>query len=176
MGVIEPVDFRWNAWVPPKVNVLAWRALLDKIASKLGLLLWGVPLSDTLCPRCGIHDEDPAHIFVKCLWAKSIWWSICTWLRVSFPTNVHCLSDLAGFFSSQPGDAKWKKMVYSIFLATVWRIWIARNMKAFEDIFVPVSKSVDLIKEDAFIWIFNRSKLKTPSWGKWLDFDIADML
>ncbi|KAJ0816203.1 putative RNA-directed DNA polymerase [Helianthus annuus] len=176
LGAIEPVAFRWNPWVPPKVNVLAWRAILGKIASKMGLHDRGIPISDTLCPRCGMYVEDPAHIFVKCLWAKSIWWSICTWMRVSFPADIDSLADLVAFFLSQPGDSKWKKTVYSIALVTVWRIWIARNSKAFEDIFIPVSKSVELIKEEAFIWIFNRSKLKALTWGKWLDFDLAELM
>ncbi|KAJ0576475.1 putative reverse transcriptase zinc-binding domain-containing protein [Helianthus annuus] len=175
-GVIEPVAYVWNSWTPPKVNFLLWRALLGKIASKMGLQHRGVLLSDVLCPRCGLCDEDLLHIFVNCLWSKSIWWSILTWLRVSFPFNIGSIDDLIGYIKSQPGDAKWKKMVYTIALATVWRIWLARNEKAFKDNSIPVSKSVDHIKEDAFIWIFNRSKLKSPSWGKWLDFDIAHIL
>ncbi|XP_022032865.1 uncharacterized protein LOC110933975 [Helianthus annuus] len=172
----EPVSFDWNPWAPPKTNYLLWRALLGKIASKMGLIHRGVQLPDTRCPRCGIYDEDPSHIFVNCLWAKSIWWNILSWLRVSFPLNITNLSDLIGYIKDRSGAALWKKTVYTVILATVWRIWLARNDKVFEDNFIPIAKLVDQIKEDAYLWICNRSKLKKPKWENWVAFDILDML
>ncbi|MFS7901170.1 hypothetical protein Hanom_Chr00s175158g01830231 [Helianthus anomalus] len=137
----------------------------------MGLLHRGVQLPGVACPRCGLKDEDPSHIFVSCLWAKCIWWNIFTCMRVPFPADVHSLVDIIEYISTQPGDESWKKAVYTIALATVSRIWYARNLKAFENIFIPISVTVDSIKEDAFIWISNRSKLKTIKWGNWLLFD-----
>ncbi|XP_021975130.1 uncharacterized protein LOC110870243 [Helianthus annuus] len=175
-GIVEPVAYGWNSWVPPKVNYLLWKAMLGKVASKIGLRHRGVPVHDVSCPRCGICDEDPMHVYINYLWARSIWWSILTWMRIKFPSNIGSIEDMIGYLRNQPGDVKWKKMVYAVALATVWRIWLARNDKVFNGNFIPVSKSVELINEDTFIWIFNRSKLSSPSWGKWVDFDIVAIL
>ncbi|XP_022032979.1 uncharacterized protein LOC110934094 [Helianthus annuus] len=150
--------------------------MLGKIASKVGLLHRGVQLDDIRCPRCGIYDEDPSHIFVNCIWAKSIWWNILTWMRVSFPMNCTSLLNMLDYIKERPGAIYWKKTVHTVILATVWRIWFARNAKVFEDNFIPIAKSVDQIKEDAFLWICNRSKIMSRKWESWLAFDISNML
>ncbi|KAF5780940.1 putative reverse transcriptase zinc-binding domain-containing protein [Helianthus annuus] len=168
--------FGWNSWAPPKVNFLLWRACLGKIASKVGLIHRGIQIQDSFCSRCGISDEDPDHIFVNCLWARSIWWNILTWIRIHYPTDICNLKGLTSYISSCPGGKVWKRVVYSIVMATVWRIWSARNEKVFNDLFIPISKSVEMIKEDAFLWICNRANVKRPSWDNWKAFDLLDVM
>ncbi|XP_021979351.1 uncharacterized protein LOC110875461 [Helianthus annuus] len=157
--------FAWNNWAPPKVNYLLWRALLDKIASKVGLIQRGIPLTDSVCPRCGLYDEDPDHIFVNCLWAQCVWWSILAWLRINFISRNKLDEFILGI-NQNLGDKNWNRIVYTIVMATVWRFWSARNEKVFKGIFIPIIKTVEHIKEDAFLWISNRSKLKKPKWEK----------
>ncbi|KAJ0623010.1 putative reverse transcriptase zinc-binding domain-containing protein [Helianthus annuus] len=168
--------FRWNSWATPKANVLLWRAINGKIASKVGLIHKGVHLADSICSRCGLSDEDPEHVFVKCLWSRCIWWNVLAWVRISFPINSNNLQDLIDYLSNCPGCKIWKKTIYAIVMATVWRIWIARNKKVFDDHFIPISRTVEQIKEDVFLWLCNRSKVKMPSWDNWRDFDIQGML
>ncbi|KAJ0627619.1 hypothetical protein HanLR1_Chr01g0026421 [Helianthus annuus] len=145
-------------------------------ASKDGLVHRGVPLPDTLCPRYGIQVENPNHIFISCLWAKSIWWNIVTWMRNSFPSNCNSLKELIDFLKECPGSKVWKRMVYTVCMATVWRIWGARNLKTFEDTFVPVRETVEFIKEDVFFWINNRTKFKDLSWENRIDFNVVNLL
>ncbi|XP_021986240.1 uncharacterized protein LOC110882558 [Helianthus annuus] len=175
-GVIGSPAFGWNNWAPLKANYLLWRAMIGKIASKLGLICRGIPLGDSLCPRCGLIDEDPDHIFVNCLWAQCIWCNILVWVRVGFPDGINSLKDLIFYIKNRPGGAMWKRIGYTIAIATVWKIWNARNVKVFKDSFIPISKTVDQIKEDAFRWISNRSKLKPPLWENWKAFDILALL
>ncbi|MFS7931618.1 hypothetical protein Hanom_Chr04g00358031 [Helianthus anomalus] len=52
----------------------------------------------------------------------------------------------------------------------------ARNDMVFNNNFVPISKSVELIKDDAFLWISTRSNLKAPNWENWKVFDIIDLM
>ncbi|KAM0024447.1 putative reverse transcriptase zinc-binding domain-containing protein [Helianthus debilis subsp. tardiflorus] len=127
----EEVVFKWNSWVPSKVNYLLCRALIGKVASKVGLIHMGVPIGDCTCPRCGLLDEDPSHIFVGCLWARSMWWNILVWMRIPFPAVIGNISDLLEYVTLQPGSKVWKRIVYSIVSAKVWRIWKARNEMIF---------------------------------------------
>ncbi|XP_035837051.1 uncharacterized protein LOC118484985 [Helianthus annuus] len=169
-------EFFWNSWAPPKQNVLLWRAIWGSVASKSGLARQGVALPDTLCSRCGIQTEDPDHIFLNYLWARCIWWQVLTWMRINFPVNCSSLKDLIDILKESPGSKAWKRTVYTVGMAAVWRIWGARNLKTFEDSFVPVKKTVDLIKEDVFSWIINRTKLKALAWEDWMEFNIVNLL
>ncbi|KAJ0909970.1 putative reverse transcriptase zinc-binding domain-containing protein [Helianthus annuus] len=168
--------FEWLSWAPPKANHLLWRALLGKIASRIGLAHRGVTLSDVLCPRCGLADEDSDHIFLNCLWAKSIWWNVLSWIRIQFPVSCDTLAELISYIKGAPGGKVWKKLVHAIVIATVWRIWSARNAKVFEDSFIPIMKTVEFVKEDAFLWICNRSNLKNPAWNNWRLFDVSSLV
>ncbi|XP_021975320.1 uncharacterized protein LOC110870447 [Helianthus annuus] len=167
--------FRWNCWAPPKVKYLLWRALLGRVASKVGLARRGVPLVDNLCPRCGLYDEDSDHIFVNCLWAKCVWWNILAWIRIPF-LNCNNLKEFISQINQSLGDKTWKKIVYTTVSSMVWRLWKARNDKVFNGSFIPVSKTVELIKEDSFLLICNRSKLKKPTWENWRIFDLIDIM
>ncbi|MFS7918598.1 putative RNA-directed DNA polymerase [Helianthus anomalus] len=168
--------FDWNSWAPHKVNYLLWRALMGKIASKAGLIRRGIHLADSLCPRCGLYNEDPDHIFVNCLWSKSIWWNLLVWMKISFPVDISSLKEFVSYLLSRPGGKIWKRLVYTIVLATVWRIWKARNEMTFNGCFIPINRSVELIKEDVFLWIANRSRLKSLVWDNWLSFDISGLM
>ncbi|MFS7930377.1 putative reverse transcriptase zinc-binding domain-containing protein [Helianthus anomalus] len=149
--VLNRPIFSWNCWAPPKANFLLWRSLIGRIASKDGLIRRGLSFIDGSCSRCGLGLEDQDHIFSGCLWARSIWWNILRWLRISFPVEIVKISDMLDFINNQPGGVKWKRVVYTVVLATVWRIWKARNEMTFEARFIPVTVSVNLIKEDAYL-------------------------
>ncbi|XP_021992073.1 uncharacterized protein LOC110888879 [Helianthus annuus] len=91
----------------------------------------------------------------------------------SCPSNI---KELFHFLHNRPGSIFWKKAMLMVALATCWGIWKARNEKTFEGIFIPVNKSVDLIKEDAFLWIRNRSKFKHLEWVNWRMFDVSVLM
>ncbi|KAJ0441659.1 putative reverse transcriptase zinc-binding domain-containing protein [Helianthus annuus] len=167
---------RWNPWAPPKCNLLLWRALLGRVAAKDQLIARGFTSLNGCCDRCGFGWEDTNHIFVNCLLAKSIWWEIFVWIRIPYPANINNLKDLIEVFHNSPGSKIWKRLVFTVACATVWRIWHARNVKVFESTNINYRITVSQIKEDAFFWIRHRSKVSAPSWDKWLDFDVLDCI
>ncbi|KAJ0466885.1 putative reverse transcriptase zinc-binding domain-containing protein [Helianthus annuus] len=169
-------DFKWNSWATPKCNLLLWRALAGRVASKTELCRRGLPMHDIICDRCGMKAETTDHVFVDCLFAKSIWWNVFVWLKIPFPSDCSSIRGIMKSLSDCPGDKTWKRLVLTVAMATTWRIWEARNMKVFDGTFMPIAKSVDLVKEDAFIWLKQRSKLSSLNWDKWLMFDVVDLL
>ncbi|KAJ0599187.1 putative RNA-directed DNA polymerase [Helianthus annuus] len=173
LGCID--GFEWNNWAPPKANYLLWRATLGKIACRVGLMHRGIALQDVSCPRCGLANEDSDHIFINCLWAKSIWWNVLSWVRIQFPVHCDTIAEFMSYVNQVPGGKVWKKLIRTIVMASVWRIWSARNSKIFEDKFIPIMKTVELVKEDAFLWITNRSNLN-PTWSNWRSFDTVGLL
>ncbi|XP_021971422.1 uncharacterized protein LOC110866587 [Helianthus annuus] len=166
----------WNNWATPKGNHLLWRVMLGRVASRVGLARRGIPIADIGCPRCGLEAECPDHIFLKCLWSRSIWWNILAWIRISFPADCDSFSDLIKHIKESPGSKVWKRLVHTIIIATTWRIWSARNAMVFDGSFIPIMKTVELIKEDSFLWINIRARIKKPVWEDWVRFDVLELL
>ncbi|MFS7932374.1 putative reverse transcriptase zinc-binding domain-containing protein [Helianthus anomalus] len=131
--------FRWSAIAIPKVNHFVWRAIEGRIPTASALAGRNVTFGDGRCPMCGINDEDADHLLVACSFAKSVWWNICVW-NYNMATNR-------------------KKVIYSIFLVTLWQIWISRNETIFKGRQASVRVIVDEIKESSMWWLKKRSKL-----------------
>ncbi|KAJ0858839.1 hypothetical protein HanRHA438_Chr13g0605711 [Helianthus annuus] len=94
--------------------------------------------------------------------AKSVWWEIFNWIRVSMPQNMNKLVDILSVLWTASGEKKCKKLVYTVVMASVWRLWKARNLKVYENKFLHIWEVMELTKEDTFVWICNRTKLPTP--------------
>ncbi|MFS7979538.1 putative reverse transcriptase zinc-binding domain-containing protein [Helianthus anomalus] len=169
-------EFWRNAWAPPRCNFLLCRAVMGKLASKKGLESRGRGLPDTTCSRCGFAYKDLDHIFASCIWSTSLWWNVFVWLRLKRLARYDTLKEILADLLENPGSKVWKRLVYTIATTTTWWIWLARNVKVFEDPFVPVARSMELIKEDAYTWVCNRVKITSPSWEKWVLLDVADIV
>lgn len=60
-----------SKWVPSKVNVFAWRALIDRIPCKAVLHHRGIT-NNTVCPSCKFYEETPNHMLVNCVLANKV--------------------------------------------------------------------------------------------------------
>ncbi|XP_022041663.1 uncharacterized protein LOC110944308 [Helianthus annuus] len=168
--------FVWNSWAPLKVNYLAWRAIEGKIASKIALTNRGCNFENLVCDRCGLYNEDTNHILVGCLWARTTWWHVCRWIDIQFPVAAESVKEILVYMQSQIGSRRWKKIINVAALATIWRLWEARNAMVFDGNFVPVKRIVENIKEDVYVWCTYRSNLKALAWEKWVEFEILELL
>ena len=73
----------WNLKVMPSTQFYVWRALLDKIATKMNLHKRRIILGDTLCPLCGREEESTSHILITCVVSSSVWNMCNSWLEIS---------------------------------------------------------------------------------------------
>ncbi|KAF5753621.1 putative RNA-directed DNA polymerase [Helianthus annuus] len=64
-----------------------------------------------------------------------------------------------------------KEMVYGILIVSCWRIWKARNDKAFSNIAPDVVKIVADVKALGFLWYKSRYKKDTVDWKRWCHFN-----
>nr|GEU39705.1 RNA-directed DNA polymerase, eukaryota [Tanacetum cinerariifolium] len=70
---------RWVKYIPIKINVFAWRARLDRLATRSNLVRRGVVLDSSLCPLCGLVLEDIHHVLFRCDTTKLVFRRICRW-------------------------------------------------------------------------------------------------
>ncbi|PWA93028.1 RNA-directed DNA polymerase, eukaryota, Reverse transcriptase zinc-binding domain protein [Artemisia annua] len=75
-SVLNPV--RWNKCLPLKINIHAWRLLLDRLPTRHNLDVRGIDLDSTRCPVCDDNIETAHHLFVECKVAADIWKMVST--------------------------------------------------------------------------------------------------
>nr|GEU75251.1 RNA-directed DNA polymerase, eukaryota [Tanacetum cinerariifolium] len=84
---------RWCRYVPFKVNLFAWRLLLNRLPTRINIMERGIDIPSILCSICNSHQEDVDYLFLHCEVASQIWHKIRIWLDNSFPTFSH-VSDI----------------------------------------------------------------------------------
>nr|GEZ64675.1 hypothetical protein [Tanacetum cinerariifolium] len=71
-------DWIWEAdtskkYVPSKVNIFAWRLLLNRLPTRINIMERGIDIPSILFPVCNSQQEDVDHLFVHCEVASQIW-------------------------------------------------------------------------------------------------------
>ncbi|KAJ0805669.1 putative RNA-directed DNA polymerase [Helianthus annuus] len=61
---------KWNGWVPKKVGMVAWRAQVERLLTRVALSRRGVPVQSADCVLCGEYNETSDHILVSCDFAQ----------------------------------------------------------------------------------------------------------
>nr|GEV34871.1 RNA-directed DNA polymerase, eukaryota, reverse transcriptase zinc-binding domain protein [Tanacetum cinerariifolium] len=69
--VLDPV--RWNKCVPQKINIHAWKLLLDRLPTRHNLDVRGIDLDSTRCPMCDDNIETTHHLFLEWLLTFGRW-------------------------------------------------------------------------------------------------------
>jgi len=63
----------------PSTQFYVWRALSNRIATKMNLHKRGVLLGDTICVLCGRKEESTPHILVTCDVSTKVWNMCFNW-------------------------------------------------------------------------------------------------
>lgn len=165
------VKFKWEAWVPLKVNICAWRASLDRLPTREALLQRRFNIPDSDCPMCNCSVEDLNHCFVGCGFAYSVWCGIIKWCRLD-PFFAYEYEDLIMLYKNMHGGKWRKKIIRGIVLIGSWALWNARNAKVFQHKEVKVMEVVAEVKSKAFLWLKNRSKFNSIVWKDWATYPL----
>ncbi|MFS8015126.1 putative reverse transcriptase zinc-binding domain-containing protein [Helianthus anomalus] len=156
----------WCKWIPSKINIHAWRADLDSIATGEALRKRNIQVGDSICRMCGSDEETVDHLFIGCYVASIIWNNISTWCSI---LNIYAFSfkDLLDFHSNIAGSEEKKTAVQGIIRIACWSIWKARNKLVFSNNPVKINNISSEIKASSFLWWSNRSKFKGMEWRDW---------
>ena len=151
---------RWEAWVPLKVNLLAWRLEMDRIPTRIALVRRRINIMDVSCPLCDTEEESSNHVFARCGFAYEVWSMIWKWCKLD-PIYVFEVEDLLLLYKNVAGPKWSKKIIRGIVMITCWAIWKERNKKVFEDSSPNVLQVVAVVKSLSFLWIKHRSRFKS---------------
>ena len=73
-------EILWKAKTFPNVVTTTWRALIDRIPTRVGLSRRGVLMLSTICGLYQIKEESCHHLFFECKYAQLVWSLCLNWL------------------------------------------------------------------------------------------------
>nr|XP_043630064.1 uncharacterized protein LOC122601363 [Erigeron canadensis] len=159
---------RWNKFVPRKVNIHAWRVLLNKIPTRSNLVSKGIDIPSSLCPVCAQYVECCDHIFGTCDIANKVWSLISKWLQIS-PLTSSGPTETLMLIDSMRISMEKKRIIELVLFCGWWLIWKHRNDKVFSPGVQRKELFFDFIIAQSYFWYANRCKKNRLSWMEWLN-------
>jgi len=106
---------------------------------------------------CFGMEETTDHVLLTCPFANSVWSRIRRWTRKA---NNNCVSirDWLDFAADDPGIEISRLTMNSIWMATTWYIWLARNEFIFSSSKLSADKVVEMIMVNSLLWVKYRAK------------------
>jgi len=78
----------WNIAIPPSKSFMVWRTLHNKLPTDENLSLRGFQLP-SMCSLCYLHQENTAHMFLDCKFAKEIWNWLASVVKVQCDFSIY---------------------------------------------------------------------------------------
>ncbi|KAJ0433652.1 putative RNA-directed DNA polymerase [Helianthus annuus] len=164
-------QFDWCKWIPLKCNVFMWRALLERLPTKVALIKRNIHLENSNCIFCDDSDETAEHIFTGCFFSSAVWQAISTWCRL--PVLYVCdLKDLTEIYKNMRLGSATKEMVQGLMIIGCWRIWKARNDRIFNDKKTKIAEVIADVKTYGYMWYTHRNRNRTCTWDQWCKCDM----
>ncbi|GKD39945.1 RNA-directed DNA polymerase, eukaryota [Tanacetum coccineum] len=159
---------RSHLYVPSKVNIFAWRLLLNRLPTRINIMEREIDIPSILCSICEFRNKRCVErIFLHCEVASQIWHRIGIWLDYTFPTFSRD-SDILEILDAQQQTRKDKIIMEVIILSTVWVIWRFRNNVIFNNSKFRRSNIFDNIVVSSFDFLSSRYKKSSIDWNIWL--------
>ncbi|GJZ19234.1 RNA-directed DNA polymerase, eukaryota [Tanacetum coccineum] len=147
--VIGEEETRWSKVVPIKINVFIWRMILDKLPTRLNLMLRGLDVQSNLCGICGTHIESIDHVMLHCQVASDLWRLIGRWWNLVIPVFIS-FKEFLSWLDNLNISSVSKKVFNVVVITAAWSIWRFRDEPIFGDTKPKKSILFDYIVSMAF--------------------------
>jgi hypothetical protein len=158
----------WKSLAPSKAAALAWRALLDRLPTRMNLFKRRIimQVEECLCVFCGEELETAAHLFLYCPRITQLWDRIFAWLGLGF-SLPHSLLSMLNFVASTSGGKQLRHGLVMIWNSVLWSIWRHRNKVIFDTVAVDTSGLVEEVKINSWKWWIGRSQAPSCLFYEW---------
>ncbi|KHN47558.1 hypothetical protein glysoja_039938, partial [Glycine soja] len=156
----------WELKIPPKAAVFTWRLLKDKLPTRANLIRGNVIIQDTVCPLCGLEQEEVGHLFFNCKRIVGLWWESMTWVQAQGPLPTSPVDHFLQFcdgFGAHINHSSW----CGWWVALTSTIWQHRNLLIFHEKPFDSSKVMEDALFLAWSWLKAREKGFNTSFNQW---------
>lgn len=126
----------WRAEAPPKVKFFFWLLLKGKILTAENLRKRGI-MGPSRCPNCCKAEETIQHLFIDCQVAEECWSQMATIGEITWEPKITIAETIYNWKKNCPWKGKKSNLTQRIWniipLTLLWRIWLARNGKVFQE-------------------------------------------
>nr|GEX48624.1 RNA-directed DNA polymerase, eukaryota, reverse transcriptase zinc-binding domain protein [Tanacetum cinerariifolium] len=159
--------WRWSPLVPIKVNILAWRLAINKLATRVNLYNRWIKVNSMLCEVCDTGIESTYHLFFGYELAKELMVEVGNWWSLDIP-SIDSFLNLQVWFQSLNMSKVKRDRLEVVFLTLWWHVWNFRNASLFAKKKPKRSLRMDNIVDYALLWINGRCKKMNLNWISWL--------
>ncbi|XP_065617181.1 uncharacterized protein LOC136062262 [Quercus suber] len=172
----NPSDVEWRKLWKLKglerIKMFLWRVVVNALPTKENLMC-RMDIEDTCCMLCDQECETSSHLFVKCLMAKALWFSVCRGLR-SDELHLSTSADIIKLILKPPStlyQAQNQWLVSLNMAFTLKEIWRTHNVVLHHKGEVDLQSSIQSIhsKVHECYLIFSKTEHNNPdpSTPKW---------
>ncbi|KAK9049799.1 hypothetical protein SSX86_031232 [Deinandra increscens subsp. villosa] len=147
----------WCKLVPLKVNVMAWKANLGRLATKDALMRRRIGISSSECVFCREVDESVEHLFTGCKVAMVVWQAVARWCGLP-KFFVFSVQDLVEAHFQIKSNITRRKRVQAMIYTALWCIWKERNEVVFNNKVVAIPNILCNVKCLCNFWVSCRDK------------------
>eukprot|EP00253_Pinus_taeda_P014530 PITA_14530 len=126
----------WKAEAPPKVKFFIWLLLKGKTLTTENLRKRGI-MGPSRCPNCCRSEETMEHLFIECPVADECWKKMALIGESPWEPQNTIAETIYKWRKNFPWKEKRSKLVQRVWntipLTLLWRIWLARNGKVFQE-------------------------------------------
>ncbi|XP_058742175.1 uncharacterized protein LOC131614631 [Vicia villosa] len=103
----------WKSFVPSKIQVLGWRCVIDRLATREQLAKRGILTDsrDKVCVFYFMENETLAHLLLSCPLSRIVWSIIFSWLGVVPVLDVGVMDHMLAFCRSLNGKIPPRKIM-----------------------------------------------------------------
>ncbi|XP_022020173.1 uncharacterized protein LOC110920261 [Helianthus annuus] len=163
--------FKWEKWLPVKVNMFIWQMELDRIPTRPALVKRRINIPDTSCPFCAAEDETTLHLMVNCGFVFGVWSKVWSWCKI-YGRHANSIVDLLQQDYASSRSKVERRILRGVMLITCWEIWNERNKKVFQEETPRVLNIVARVKALSFIWFKHRARFKNIEWIDWTKYPL----
>ena len=120
----------WLSSVPSKVNIMVWRMMLKRLATKENLVKRSIPVDNSFCVFCGYGLECEDHFFMHCPLSALLLVEIKKWWNLITPC-LNSLNDLLCWGSTEGLNGKRLLAFNTVLFYFCWIVWDYRNNRIF---------------------------------------------
>nr|GEV06651.1 RNA-directed DNA polymerase, eukaryota [Tanacetum cinerariifolium] len=122
---------RWINYVPIKVNVHAWKVMMNLLPTRFNISRRGISIDSILYANCDTGVETSRHLFFSCCMAREVMKLIARWWNVP-ESDFDSYEEWLDWFANVRLPLKNKKMLEGVFYVLWWLLWWFHNKTIFE--------------------------------------------